>query len=190
MFDVGRSTGHWLVYRINEVRLEESENNETATPRRRFLSFLWVGLGIAALVESVWVVTSFLRPSRRTEQGADPETVIQAGAVDTFAHGTVTAFPRGRFYLARLQDGGFLALSRRCPHLGCTLPWIEEEKKFLCPCHASAFDIHGDVLRSPAPRAMALHPVVIENNVVRVDATRTIKRDRFREDQVVYPKKI
>jgi cytochrome b6-f complex iron-sulfur subunit len=175
--------------RIKKERLEEPENNKTATPRRRFLSLLWAGLGLAALAELFWVVTSFLRPDRGARQGGDPETLIQAGAADTFARGTVTAFPRGRFYLARLDDGGFLALSRRCPHLGCTLPWIEEEKKFLCPCHASAFDIHGDVLRSPAPRAMALHPVVMENNVVRVDTARTIKRDRFREDQVVYPKK-
>jgi cytochrome b6-f complex iron-sulfur subunit len=144
---------------------------------------------MAALAELFWVVTSFLRPGHRTRQGAAPETILQAGVVDTFARGTVTAFPRGRFYLARLADGGFLALSRRCPHLGCTLPWVEEENKFLCPCHASAFDIHGDVLRSPAPRAMAMHPIVIENGVVRVDTARIIKRDRFREDQVVYPEK-
>ncbi|BBO78080.1 cytochrome b6 [Desulfosarcina widdelii] len=167
----------------------DSKNNNAATPRRRFLSFLWVGLGLAALAELFWVVTSFLRPDRGVRQGGDPETVMQAGAVDAFACGTVTAFPRGRFYLARLEDGGFLALSRRCPHLGCTLPWIEEEKKFLCPCHSSAFDIHGDVLRSPAPHAMALHPIFIENEVVRVDTAMTIKRDRFREDQVAYAKK-
>jgi cytochrome b6-f complex iron-sulfur subunit len=172
------------------MHLEKSENNyNDMLARRRFLSFVWVGLGVAALVELFWVMGSFLRPGRWTSQGGKPETFIVAGGVDTFARGTVTAFPRGRFYLARLADGGFLALSRRCPHLGCTLPWVAEEKKFLCPCHSSAFDIHGDVLRSPAPRAMALHPVVIENNVVRVDTARTIKRDRFREDQVVYPKK-
>ena len=174
---------------MKEVCLEESENNKTATPRRRFLSFLWVGLGLAALVELLWVVTSFLRHDRETRQGENPETVIQAGAVDTFAPGTVTAFPRGRFYLARLADGGFLALSRRCPHLGCTLPWIAEEEKFLCPCHSSAFDIRGDVLSSPAPRAMAMHPVVIQNDVVRVDTATILNRDRFRADQVVYPKK-
>ena len=173
---------------MSEILLEKSENN-TVAPRRRFLSFLWAGLGVAALVELFWVVGSFLRSGRGTRQGGQAETFIKAGGVEAFARGTVTAFPRGRFYLARLADGGFLALSRRCPHLGCTLPWVEEKKKFVCPCHASAFDIHGDVLRSPAPRAMALHPVLIENNVVRVDTARMIKRDRFNADQIVYPKK-
>ena len=144
---------------------------------------------MAALTEFFWVVASFLRPGRQKIQDGQQDSVIEAGSVEIFAPGTVTAFPRGRFYLARLVDGGFLALSRRCPHLGCTLPWVEEEKKFVCPCHASAFDIHGDVLRSPAPHAMALHPIVIENSVVRVNTAKVIKRDRFREDQVVYPKK-
>lgn len=175
---------------MSETNLEKPENTtNAATPRRRFLSFLWVGLGMAALAELFWVVASFLRPGRQNKQDRQQESTIEAGSVASFARGTVTAFPRGRFYLARLDDGGFLALSRRCPHLGCTLPWIEEEKKFVCPCHASAFDIHGDVLRSPAPHAMALHPIVIENEMVQVDTAKTIKRDRFRKDQVAYPQK-
>ena len=36
--------------------------------------------------------------------------MIVAGPVDRFEPGTVTAFPEGRFYLARLAGGGFLAL--------------------------------------------------------------------------------
>ena len=166
------------------------QDKDTAAPRRRFLSLLWMGLGGAAVIELFWVVGSFLRPGRRAGSEANPGQFIEAGAVNAFARGTVTAFPRGRFYLARLDDGGFLALSRRCPHLGCSLPWVADEGKFLCPCHSSAFDIRGDVLRSPAPRAMALHPVIIENEVVRVDAERIIHRNRFQADQVVYPKKI
>ena len=174
---------------MKQTRSEKLKDT-AAAPRRRFLSFLWLGLGTAALIELIWIVGSFLRPGPRTRGGTGPEQLVVAGGVDAFARGTVTAFPRGRFYLARLDDGGFLALSRRCPHLGCSLPWVAEEGQFLCPCHSSAFDIRGDVLRSPAPRAMALHPVIIENEVVRVDAARIIDRNRFRADQVVYPKKI
>jgi len=107
--------------------------------------------------------------------------------VDTFVPGTVAAFPRGHFYLARLEDGGFLAISRRCTPLGCTVPWVEEEKKFLCPCHSSAFDIRGAVVRSPAPRALDLFRVKIENDIVSVDTGRVIQRGRFSADQVVYP---
>ena len=159
------------------------------TPRRRFLNWLWSGLGLAALLELIWLAGSFLRSGRPPTAGRLQTSFVEAGPVAVFAPGSVTAFPRGRFYLARLQDGGFLALSRRCPHLGCTLPWDAAEKRFVCPCHASVFDIRGDVLRAPAPRAMAMHPVVIENDMVRVDTARRVKRSRFESAQVVYPQK-
>jgi len=158
-------------------------------PRRRFLNWLWTGLGLAALVELIWLAGAFLRSGSRPDSGGLKDSFMDAGPVSAFAPGSVTAFPRGRFYLARLEDGGFLALSRRCPHLGCTLPWNEAEKRFVCPCHSSVFDIRGDVLRAPAPRAMALHPVVIENAVIRVDTARIVKRSRFEPEQVAYPPK-
>ena len=164
------------------------ESAGPAAPRRNFLLLLWTGLGLAALGEMIWLVVAFLRPGGRRVVSKAPHRTIEAGPVAAFAPGSVTAFPRGRFYLVRLEDGGFLALSRRCPHLGCTLPWIEAEKRFVCPCHASAFDIRGDLLRSPAPRAMAMHPVHIENRIVWVDADQVRKRDRFEAEQVVYPR--
>jgi cytochrome b6-f complex iron-sulfur subunit len=88
-----------------------------------------------------------------------------------------------------LGDGGLLALSCKCTHLGCTVPWVEKEKKFLCPCHASAFDITGNVISAPAPRALDIFPVSIENNSVKVDTGKRIKRSGFEPKQVVYPKK-
>jgi cytochrome b6-f complex iron-sulfur subunit len=162
-------------------------NEAPGSPRRRFLSFLWIGLGLAALAEVVWIAASFLRSGRMGMSGAAAQALVEAGRVDAFRPGTVTAFPRGRFYLSRLEDGGFVALSRRCPHLGCTLPWVEEEKQFLCPCHSSAFDMQGDLIRSPAPRGMDLYPVTIENAVVKVDTGRAIRRDRSASLPVVYP---
>ncbi len=89
----------------------------------------------------------------------------------------------------RLGDGGFLALSCKCTHLGCTVPWVEKEKRFLCPCHASAFDITGNVISAPAPRALDIFTVSIENNIVKVDTGRRIKRSGFDSKQVVYPTK-
>jgi len=97
----------------------------------------------------------------------------------------VTAFREGRFYLVRLEDGGFLALHRKCTHLGCTVPWIPEEGRFACPCHASAFDLRGDVLNPPALRALDLFPVRIENGIVKVDTAAPVRRTVFDPSQVV-----
>ncbi|NIR45049.1 MAG: Rieske (2Fe-2S) protein [Gemmatimonadetes bacterium] len=157
---------------------------EAAPTRRRFFRQAWWALGGIALLEYVWVVISFLRP-RGAPEG---ETgIVVAGPVAGFEPGTVTAFRRGKFYLSRLEDGGFLALSRECTHLGCTVPWDDEQGRFVCPCHASAYDQRGVVLDPPAPRPLDLFPIRIENGVVKVDTGDPQKRLTFDEAQVTEP---
>lgn len=153
--------------------------------KRSLLKRLIRILGGAAVLEAGWVAVSVLMPNRRTKPLADGPEVITAGPVDRFERGTVTAFAEGKFYLARLESGGFLALHRKCTHLGCSVPWKSEEQRFACPCHASAFDIHGDVVNAPAPRALDLFPVTISDGVVKVDTARPIRRRAFEPGQVV-----
>jgi len=156
--------------------------------RRSFLNILWAALGLAALAEFLWLAFSFLWPAKPGGE-SQAHTVVPAGSLASFAPGTVTAFQKGEFYLVRLDDGGLLALSCKCTHLGCTVPWVEKEKKFLCPCHASAFDITGNVITSPAARPLDTYTVTVENKIVKVDTGRTFKRSRFDSGQPVYPPK-
>lgn len=163
------------------------KEKEKAEPTRRsFLNILWLILGGVALVEFVAVAFAFLRPGKLKARGEDTDSIIAAGAVERFAPNSVTAFVRGKFYLARLEDGGFLALSRTCTHLGCSVPWIEKEMKFACPCHGSAFDITGSVIEAPAPRALDIYPITIENKIIKVDTRKPIKRSTYSIDQVTY----
>ncbi len=152
--------------------------------RRRFVVRLWGLLGGVLALELGWVVSSFFGP--RGGRVESERGVFVAGPADSFAPGSVTAFPAGRFYLARLDDGGFLALDRTCTHLGCTVPWNPETGRFECPCHASSFDIAGTVLSPPAPRPLDLYPVRIENGVVKVDIARRVRRPAFDPSQVVH----
>ena len=169
---------------------ETKEKKLLAAPTRRsFLNFLWIILGGVALAEFVAVVFAFLRPRESKARGENTDAIITAGAVASFAPNSVTAFVRGKFYLARLDDGGFLALSRTCTHLGCSVPWVEKEMKFACPCHGSAFDITGNVIQAPAPRALDIYPITIENNIIKVDTRKPIKRSTFSVEQVTYLKK-
>ncbi len=167
-------------------KMTESEQTPS---RRSFLNKLWLGLGIVAIIEFIGVVTAFFRPRKTKAKTGDFGTIIEAGPVEKIPFDSVTAFVRGRFYLARLEDGGFLALSRKCTHLGCTVPWVSGEKKFICPCHASAFDIRGEVISPPAPQALDIYYVFIENNIVKVETGKLIKRTEFRAEHVTYPKK-
>ena len=167
---------------------KKKEGREPKESRRGFLNKLWAALGLVVLAELVWLVVSFLRPRKPGSEQDGYGTVILAGSAEGFARNTVTAFPRGQFYLARLEDGGFLAISRKCTHLGCTVPWVEDDKLFACPCHGSTFDITGSVVQAPAPRALDLFPVTIENNVVRVNTGKRIKRSEFQASQAAYAK--
>jgi cytochrome b6-f complex iron-sulfur subunit len=171
-------------------RNAQEKRSGSVTTRRSFLARVWLGLGCVAIAEALWVVASFLRPRARRIEEERAGNIIEAGPVESFEPGTVTAFPRGNFYLARLEDGGFLAISRTCTHLGCTVPWVSAEASFVCPCHASAFDITGSVINAPASRALDLYRVFIENNIVSVDTRKRIRRTEFRKEQVVYPREI
>ena len=155
--------------------------------RRNLLNGLWLGMGGIALAEVLWLAVSFLKPMAPDDSLNPSEAFIDIGPASRFAPNTVTAFPRGRFYLVCLEDGGFLALSRRCTHLGCTVPWDPEKRQFACPCHASVFSIRGEVIQSPAPRPLDRFAVSIENGRVKVNVARSIRRSAFRDDQVVYP---
>lgn len=159
-------------------------NTPEATTRRSLLGKIWVGLGGLALLEGVWIVTDFLKPRRRRQDDESQQSLVVAGPIENFDPGTVTAFQQGKFYLARLEEGGFLAMRRECTHLGCTVPWIGAEQRFVCPCHASVFDITGEVLSAPAPRPLDLFAVRIENGIVKVDTSTTLKRTAFSKSQV------
>jgi cytochrome b6-f complex iron-sulfur subunit len=175
---------------ISHMSNRAKEMKSQAKPTRRsFLNMLWIILGGVALAEFVAVAFAFLRPHKSKAGGAKADSIIIAGAIEKFAPNSVTAFVRGKFYLARLKDGGFLALSRTCTHLGCTIPWVAKEMKFACPCHGSAFDITGNVINAPAPRPLDIYPIIVENQIIKVDTRQPIRRSSFRVEQVMYPEK-
>ena len=153
-------------------------------PRRSFLARIAALFGGLALLEAGWIATSFFGARRKASAAPDKSVELIAGPIERFEPGSVTAFGEGHFYLARLEDGGFLALHRKCTHLGCTVPWSANEQRFSCPCHGSSFDIRGDVLSAPATRALDRFAVKIDNGVVKVDTSRPIRRAVFEVEQV------
>lgn len=162
--------------------MSEMEQPEPVT-RRDFLKVAWGAVGAVALVQAGGVALRFFAP--RTVEGAFGG-VFEAGAVDDFPPGSVTPFNSGRFFLVRLPDGGFLALYRKCTHLGCAVPWDHARQQFICPCHASAFEMDGQVINPPAPRPLDRFPVTVVDGVIRVDTSTAIQRDHTSPGEPVY----
>lgn len=144
--------------------------------RRKFLNRLWAILGGLAFIEFSWLGLSILNSQKGKRDAEQEDVFISVGEVEKFPQNSVTAIPKGQFYLACLEDGSFIALSRTCTHLGCSVPWDMEKSKFICPCHGSTFDIAGEVLTPPATRALDSYPVRIENGVIRVNVSKSEKR--------------
>lgn len=161
----------------------DKQQNDAQLSRRDFLKMGVSALSLVALLEVGGASLLFMKP--RSSEGEFGGTVA-AGTIDSFPPGSVTEFPDGRFYLVRANDGGFLAVYRRCTHLGCTVNWEPGHNRFFCPCHASTFDMHGEVENPPAPRALDTFPVQIEAEQVLVDTSRIQSRDGFSPEQLAY----
>lgn len=152
--------------------------------RRQFLGIAWAVSLLGLFGQAGTGLFQFFEP--RTGPGTFGGKVV-AGQLDEFQPGTVSYIPKGRFYIVRLQDGGLIAIWQRCPHLGCTVPWRENEGSFLCPCHSSVFTPVGEVVSGPSPRPLDLFPIEIVDGQVVVDTGQAIERQSFDAAQVVYP---
>lgn len=150
------------------------------TSRRDFLKIAWVASLVGIFGQTGWAMLKFMQP--QVEEGAFGSQV-NAGKVDEFKPGTVTHIQKGRFYISRLDDGGLLALWHRCTHLGCTVPWRDDEQQFHCPCHSSIFNTKGEVMGGPAPRPLDLFPITIVDGEVIVDTGHPILREKFEPSQ-------
>ena len=145
---------------------------DSTTSRRRLLRAGFLGaLGLTA-VGGLGAIAAFLVPKgvRGLPEGVfsvDPEFLPAPG-------GPPLDVPEAKAWVVNLApgegafaefgtptaDGGFLALSRRCTHRGCTVPWLAnfdfggQVGWFRCPCHGSTFTRAGIRVAGPPPRPL------------------------------------
>jgi cytochrome b6-f complex iron-sulfur subunit len=169
-----------------KIRQHIEPKEPDKTGRRKFLSKVWSILGLVALGELVFFTISMFRPGKKTLKDNPGINIKVAGSVEEFQKNSVTVDRVNKYYLVRFEDGGFLALSLICSHLGCSVIWDKAKNQFVCPCHSSAFDRVGNVINSPAPRPLDFYPVIIESGKVKVDMSQKKKRKRFEKSQVTY----
>ncbi len=135
----------------------------TSLNRRELLARLWKwAVGLLATA-GAWTSLDLLKPSEGAAVG--PVRTVSAGAVPD---ATVIEIAEVRGYLTKAGDE-VVALSWRCPHLGCKVPWCSSSKQFECPCHGSVFNRIGEYRRGPSPRGMDRMAIDIVDGEVVVD---------------------
>ena len=168
--------------RKKQIEIEE----EGQTGRREFLSKVWKFIGLVALAELAFFTVNLFKPGKKDLKNNPSSLIKVAGSVEDFQKNSVTPDRINRYFLVRSDDGGFLALSLICSHLGCSVIWDEAKGQFICPCHSSAFDKFGNVINSPAPRPLDYFPVIIEAGKVKIDLSQKTRRKKFEKNQVTY----
>ncbi len=157
-----------------------SDQVETLT-RRSFLGVL-IGFGsvVVGAALSVPLIRFALHPllTTTTEIGWS-----DVGKIDEFASLTapvkklITVEQRDGWrkivsekaiYVLPTKDGSVRVLSPICPHLGCSIPWIEAKQQFVCPCHTAIFALDGARVSGPAPRSMDDLESKIDNGMLKV----------------------
>jgi menaquinol-cytochrome c reductase iron-sulfur subunit len=71
-------------------------------------------------------------------------------------------------YVVKDGAGQIAVLSAVCTHLGCSLPWVDEQNQFICPCHKGTFDANGNLVSGPPPRNMDALPMKVEDGTVKI----------------------
>ena len=57
--------------------------------------------------------------------------------------------------LVRTMEGQYLAFSRKCAHLGCSVDFDKAKRSLVCPCHRGVYDGRtGYVVFGPPPRPL------------------------------------
>lgn len=102
--------------------------------RRRILQgLLWV---LIAPLAAAWVLLA----RRRQRAQAQPLRLAKPETAGVSFHGSVILVH---------DEKQTVALSARCPHLGCLVNRVDGER-LICPCHGSRFHLDGRVMRGPA----------------------------------------
>ena len=158
------------------VVVQSSAPGTPIVSRRRMLQVsFWAGIG-AAVAGMAACGLDIIYPSKVTGFGG----TVSVPAAKVPAPGEKVQIGEGRFWLVNLtaeQGGpGLLALWWKCPHLGCTVPWVPtfvwpdpttgalKPGWFRCPCPGSTYSDAGVRVFGPAPRSMDTMEVTVSGN--------------------------
>lgn len=132
--------------------------------RRDLLRSGWKLGGTLLAAAAGWTVFESLRPLVTTS--AKPK--IKLGGAAKYPDRTATYVPQGRLYVTNV-GGQLFALSQKCPHLGCRVPFCASSGRFECTCHGSIYDLAGEWIKGPAPRGMDRYALTLNGGVLEAD---------------------
>src|SRR5215470_4333080 len=126
--------------------------------RRSFVEWILGGGLFASLSSFVYPAIRFLKPPEV------PEAVVNETSAGKVADlkpnsGKIVKFGAKPVLLMRLGESEWRAYSAVCTHLNCTVQFDEAKRAIWCACHNGLYDVSGQVVGGPPPRALEPYTV-------------------------------
>src|ERR1700716_2399197 len=145
--------------------------------RRTFLTWYMGGLMTATLVAGLAPILVYIWPpapagEKIGQVKVTPTTPISSLAEEdgggANAKGNVTY---SGYAVKHAGKATFFAVT--CSHLGCSINFVKDAKRFECPCHGSRFSLDGQVIHGPALFPLSHLKVTEQGDTLLVDGFTT-----------------
>ena len=128
------------------------EVTASVAARRSFLRTLLVSVGGLVSATLAFPLVRFATFPLRAR--GDETSWSDVGKIDEFASlaepavrtitvertdGWRSSAVQNGVYVVPGESGKLRVLSSVCPHLGCSLRWVDKKDRFICPCHGGSF---------------------------------------------------
>jgi len=127
--------------------------------RRAFFDVLSRAFLVIWGLAGVGALSAYLKAPERNEASA--ERMVSVGMLEQLRIGEGRLVRHGvkPFYVIRTSPERVVAVSAVCTHVRCILEYDRERHGLRCPCHDGRFDLSGNVISGPPPRALPTYEV-------------------------------
>jgi len=121
--------------------------------RRRFLDALLAVGFVSTAAAIAYPVARFLVPPESGEAATNSVVAAKASALKPNS-GIIFPFGSKPAIVVRASDGTLGAFSAVCSHLECTVQFKPDTSQIWCACHNGLYDLGGNVVSGPPPKAL------------------------------------
>lgn len=121
--------------------------------RRGFLDALLAVGFVSTAVAIAYPVSQFLIPPASGEPATASADAGKASSLKPNS-GRIFKFGSRPGIVVRTAEGEIKAFSAVCTHLDCTVQYKSDTTQLWCACHNGTYDLGGNVVSGPPPRAL------------------------------------
>jgi Rieske Fe-S protein len=155
------------------------EGDEQLSRRGILKIAIWTISGLISSTLGIPAIAYIVRPAIQQNVEQDwvrlgPTSKVELGVPTLFKAkiirkaGWVSSEDQIAVFVLTKNGRDYIAMSNICTHLGCRVRWIQEQERFLSPCHNGIFDKLGMVISGPPPRPLDRYEVKLENEQIYI----------------------